>query len=119
MPGRRSPRRITYPEAAADDVRRLFRQDRALGLVVLQRLTDLAKGALTGEPLEQRPSADLADCRKIYVGTTGGRPTHRIVYRDVAGPVVEVIEVVAVGPREGLAVYLEAAERLGRRSPTP
>lgn len=116
-PSRR--RRITYLEAAADDVRRLHREDPALALVVLQRLADLAKGRLDGEPLERRPSADLSDCRKIYVGRTGGRPTHRIVYRAIAGGAIEVIEVIAVGRREGMAVYLEAAERLGQGGVTP
>jgi hypothetical protein len=112
--GRPRRRRITYLAAAADDVRRLHRDDPPLALVVLQRLADLAAGRLDGEPLERRPSADLADCRKLYVGRTGSRPTHRIVYRQFDNGAVEVIEVVAVGPREGLAVYREASERLGR-----
>jgi hypothetical protein len=47
----------------------------------------------------------------------GGQPTHRIVYRQVSGGEIEVLEVIAVGPREAMAVYLEAARRLGR-SPT-
>jgi ParE-like toxin of type II ParDE toxin-antitoxin system len=110
-------RRIRYLEAAADEVRQLHRQDRALALIVLQRLTDLAKGRLVGEPLERRPSADLSDCRKVYIGRIGGRPTHRIVYRELGDGAVEVIEVVAVGAREGMAVYLEAAQRLGRTDP--
>ena len=116
--GRLRRRRLTYLPAAADDIRRLHRQDPALALVVLQRLTDLAHRRLDGEPLERRPSADLSDCRKIYAGRTGGAPTHRIVYRLLGTGAVEVIEVIAVGPRESLAVYLQAAERLGRDDPT-
>ncbi len=107
-------RRLVYLEAAAEDIRRLHRQDPALVLVVLQRLTDLAKGRLDGEPLERRVAGDLSDCRKLYVGVLGGQPTHRIVYRLVSGGIVEVLEVIAVGAREALAVYLEAARRLGR-----
>lgn len=107
-------RRLTYLEAAADDVRRLHRANPDLALLVLQRLTDLAQGRLDGEPLERRATGDLSDCRKVYVGLVGGQPTHRIVYRQVGGGVVEVLEVVVVGAREAMAVYLEAARRLGR-----
>jgi hypothetical protein len=112
------PRRLTYLQAAADDVRRLHRHDPETALVVLQRLTDLAHGRLEGEPLERRPSADLSDCRKLYAGRTGDAPTHRIVYRQIGTGVFEVIEVIAVGMREALSVYITAAERLGRREPT-
>ena len=108
---------MTYLAAAADDIRRLHRADPALALVVLQRLTDLAKGRLDGEPLERRVAGDLSDCRKIYVGRVGGQPTHRIVYRPMGGGTIEVLEVIAVGMREAMAVYLEAARRLGRTPP--
>ena len=107
-------RRLTYLEAAANDIRRLHREDPALALIVLQRLTDLAKGRLDGEPLERRVAGDLSDCRKIYVGRVGGQPTHRVVYRPIGGGAIEVLEVIAVGVREAMAVYLEAARRLGR-----
>jgi hypothetical protein len=107
-------RRLTYLAAAADDVRRLHRENPDLALLVLQRLTDLSKGRLDGDPLEARVAGDLSDCRKIYVGKVGGQPTHRIVYRQVSGGEIEVLEVIAVGAREAMAVYLEAARRLGR-----
>lgn len=107
-------RRLTYLAAAAEDVRRLHRENPDLALLVLQRLTDLSKGRLDGDPLEARVAGDLSDCRKIYVGTVGDQPTHRIVYRQVMGGEIEVLEVIAVGPREAMAVYIEAAQRLGR-----
>lgn len=107
-------RRLTYLPAAAEVVRRLHRENPDLALIVLQRLTDLSKGRLDGEPLEARVAGDLSECRKIYVGTVGGQPTHRIVYRQVSGGEIEVIEVIAVGARESMAVCLEAARRLGR-----
>jgi hypothetical protein len=107
-------RRPTYLPAAADDIRRLHRADPGLALIVLQRLTDLAKGRLDGMPLERRVAGDLSDCRKIYVGRVGGQPTHRVVYRPIGGGAIEVLEVIVVRVREAMAVYLEAARRLSR-----
>lgn len=92
--------------------RGLHRADRPLGELVLQRLTGLRAGRLDGVPLEHRPAGDLSDCRKLYVGRVGEQPTHRIVYRRHGNGVVEVLTVVAVGEREGLAVYLAALGRL-------
>jgi hypothetical protein len=59
-------------------------------------------------------AGDLSDCRKVYVGVVGGNPTHRIVYRQHSDGAVEIIEVIAVGQREALAVYLDTLRRLGR-----
>jgi hypothetical protein len=113
VPRRR--KKLTYLEAAADDIRRLHAENSPLAFVVFQRLTDLANGTLQGQPLQRRASGDLSDCHKIYVGLVGGRPTHRIVYRQLRDGMFEVIEVFAVGPREAALVYLEAIRRLGRQ----
>lgn len=65
-----------------------------------------------GQPLgEHGETGDLSDCRKIYFN----RARHRIIYR--LAPTEENparIEVIAVGARASLRVYLEAARRLGR-----
>lgn len=103
-------KRLTYLAAAAEDVRRLYLQDRRPGQLVIQRLTDLAAGRLQGQPL----GGELSDCRKVYVGIRGNQPTHRIVYRELRDGTTEIIEVIAVGEREALLVYREAVERLRR-----
>lgn len=65
-------------------------------------------GQLLGEHSEV---GDLSDCRKIYFN--GAR--HRIVYRLAPNEQAPArVDVVAVGARASLRVYLEAARRLGR-----
>ncbi|MDZ7577950.1 MAG: hypothetical protein U0904_07245 [Candidatus Nanopelagicales bacterium] len=85
--------------------------------IVIQRLVDVSKDRLSGIPLEGRASTgDLSDCFKLYVDEIGGpNPRYRLVFRllpDGQDPVR--LEAVAVGPRESLAVYVTAAQRLGR-----
>jgi mRNA interferase RelE/StbE len=98
-----------------DDIRAIHRRSEKLAVLIIEKLADLKAGRIEGQPLaELAGTGDLSDCRKIYVGLDPIRPTHRIVYRRRDDGVVEVIEVVAVGEREALAVYLEALKRLGR-----
>lgn len=107
-------RRFEVHPRVVDDLRAIRRQSEKLAVVVLTRLADLKAGRIEGRPLQDLPgTGDLSDCRKIYVGLTAMMPTHRIVYRVKDNGAVEVIEVVVVGEREALAVYLEAVRRLG------
>lgn len=113
---KRELRRVYRPGFAAD-VKAL--PTSRLQTIVLQRLVDVSKGRLQGVPLERRASTgDLGDCRKLYFDETGGRrPDYRLVYRLLPDEVHAVaVEAVAVGRREALQVYLEAARRLGRSS---
>lgn len=106
------------PEVTAD-IRAIRRGSEKLAVLVIEKLADLRSGHIEGQPLGQLPgTGNLSDCRKIYVGLDPVRPTHRIVYRQHDDGAVEVIEVVAVGERESLVVYLEALKRLGR-DPAP
>jgi hypothetical protein len=72
-----------------------------------------------GSPLGMHPIVgDLSDCRKIPFGVAASAPTRfRIVYRlrptDAAPAYAEVI---VIGRRADLSVYLEAVRRLGRTS---
>jgi mRNA interferase RelE/StbE len=107
-------RRFQVHPQVADDIRAIRRQNEKLAIVVLGKLADLRAGRVEGQPLQDLPgTGDLSDCRKIYVGLTAMMPSHRIVYRVKDNGAVEVIEVVVVGEREALAVYLEAIRRLG------
>lgn len=105
----------TYRPEFADDVRAL--PTRRLQEIVLQRLVDISKGQLQGQPLDIRArTGDLGDCRKLYFDETGGaRPDYRLVYRLLPDE-LQALEVaaVAVGRREALEVYVAAARRLGR-----
>lgn len=98
-----------------DDIRAIRRRSEKLAVLILEKLADLRAGRIEGHPLaELAGTGELSDCRKIYVGIEPARPTHRIVYRQHDDGAVVVIEVIAVGEREALAVYLEALKRLGR-----
>lgn len=109
---------LSHPE----DVRDLtIAQRRA----VVQALRDLAEGRATGKVLapaapHQRFRARLAGLRTLPVYTSAITVPDRyveacrIVYRVTSGA---VIDVVAIGPRQGSAVYKTAAERLNPRRP--
>lgn len=103
-----------HPEVA-DDLRAIRRHNEKLAVLTIQKIADLRAGRVSGDLLGVLPgTGDLSDCRKLYVGLEYGRPTHRIVYREHDDGVLEVIEIIAVGEREALAVYLTALGRLGR-----
>ena len=62
-------------------------------------------------------TGDLDDCRKIYFDEPdfGGRPRWRIVVRLLPSDVAPTtLELVAIGRRDRLYVYLRAARRLRR-----
>src|SRR4051794_8979108 len=108
-------RRFGALPEVTDDLRAIRLENEKLGTLIIQKLADLRAGRITGQPLENLPRVgDLSDCRKIYVGLEFGRPTHRILYSSHDDGVIEVIQVIAVGEREALAVYLDALRRLGR-----
>ena len=109
-----SRRFVALPEVT-DDLRAIRLKDEKLAILIIEKLADLRAGRITGQPLENLPgTGNLSDCRKIYVGLEFGRPTHRIVYASHDDGAVEVIQVIAVGEREAVAVYLDALRRLGR-----
>ncbi len=71
-------------------------------------------GHVDGVPLNDRTkTGDLRDCYKAPFGHDPLNPTHRLVYRRV-GAALEVVEVIAVGPRQDDAAYLMAGLRMDR-----
>jgi len=69
--------------------------------------------------LENNPSTgDLSDCFKVYFDENDDqKPRYRLVYRHISDTVEAVsVEVVAVGQRRIMQVYVDAAKRLGRIS---
>jgi len=84
----------------------------ALRLEALNYLVRLEASPHLGQRLAHLPgTGDLSDCRKLYFDEA----RHRIIYRllpDEKNPTE--VDVIAVGPREGLEVYTEAVRRLGR-----
>ena len=71
-------------------------------------------GQADGVPLSHRTeTGDLSDCYKAPFGHDPLNPTHRLVYRRVGGG-SEVVEVIAVGPRQEDAAHLMAGLGMDR-----
>lgn len=82
--------------------------------MALRLAVQIHDGHGDGIPLSDRTkTGDLSDCYKAPFGHDPRNPTHRLVYRRV-GDAVEVVEVIAVGPRQDDAAYLMAGLRMER-----
>ena len=108
------PSRPQFTRAAAADVHRIAATDRALAEMALRLAVRIHDGHAGGIALSDRTkTGDLSDCYKAPFGHDHLNPTHRLVYR-WAGGTLEVVEVIAVGPRQDDAAYLMAGLRLDR-----
>ncbi|TDC72618.1 hypothetical protein [Streptomyces hainanensis] len=100
---------------ALDDLRTAPARIRDLALLALQ---DLVHGEQRGARLGVRAGVDLTGHRKLYVDP---KAEWRIVYAERPAPANAThageIFLLAVGPRDGHAVYNSAAHRLGRTAP--
>jgi ParE toxin of type II toxin-antitoxin system, parDE len=81
-------------------------------LEAFQLMATLADKPLKGRELDWHPEVgDLSDCRKLYFN----KAQHRVIYHvtpNEQNPTA--VRVIVVGRRANLAVYYEAAKRLGR-----
>lgn len=108
------PARPQFTKAAAADIHRIAEADRALAEMALRLAVRIHDGHVDGVPLSDRTkTGDLRDCFKAPFGHDPLNPTHRLVYRRVGGA-MEVVEVIAVGPRRDDAAYLMAGLRMDR-----
>lgn len=105
-----------FAEGCIDDINAL--PTVTLRRIALLLLSEVVQGRRAGRPLGVRlPTGDLSDCFKVYFDEVRDiKPRYRIVYREFDdGSVLGVrVEAVAVGRRDALSVYFEAARRLGR-----
>lgn len=97
---------VVLTPAAAEDFRCL---DGSLKEPVAKQLRKLETAPRLGEHLGNRAGLDLTGYYKLYAA----KKTVRIVYRMIEQAIV--VEVVAIGKREDLAVYQEALKRLRRK----
>lgn len=97
------PYKVMLTADAADDFRRL---DGSLKEPVAKQLKKLATSPLLGEHLGNKAGLDLTGYYKLYVA----KKTVRIVYRVLEQEVI--VDVVAIGKREDLAVYQTALKRI-------
>lgn len=94
---------VTLTEDAADDFRRL---DGSLKQSVAKQLKKLETAPLLGEHLGNKAGLDLTGYYKLYVAKKSIRIVYRIIEREV------IVEVVAIGKREELAVYRTSLKRI-------
>ncbi|HEU5406692.1 MAG TPA: type II toxin-antitoxin system RelE/ParE family toxin [Nitrospira sp.] len=93
---------VTLTADAADDFRRL---DGSLKQPVAKQLKKLETSPLLGEHLGNKAGLDLTGYYKLYAAKKGIRIVYRISEQEV------IVEVVAIGKREELAVYRTSRKR--------
>jgi mRNA interferase RelE/StbE len=97
---------VVLTAAAAEDFRRL---DGSLKEPVAKQLRKLETAPRLGEHLGNRAGLDLTGYYKLYAAKKAIRIVYRMIEQEI------VVEVVAIGKREDLAVYQEALTRLRRK----
>ena len=94
---------VTLTADAAKDFRRL---DGSLKQPVAKQLTKLETSPLLGEHLGNKTGLDLTGYYKLYAAKKGIRIVYRIIEQEV------IVEIVAIGKREELAVYRTSQKRI-------
>jgi len=91
-----------FPEAK-DDILELDNRARVL---VFKQLKKIERSPELGELLGSKAGYELSRCRKMYADNK----RIRIVYRIIEDKII--IEVIAIGERDDMAVYKTASDRL-------
>lgn len=91
-----------FPQARKD----LEELDNSVRLLVFKQLKKLSASPELGELLGNKVGFDLSGCRKMYVDNK----RVRIVYRIIEDKIV--VEVIAIGDRDEMSVYENAAQRV-------
>ena len=94
---------IVLKEEADEELSKLSNRER---LLVFKQLKKISTSPELGQPLGNRGGYDLSGCRKMYAD----RKKIRIVYTFKDEEIV--IEIIAVGKRDDMQVYKDAAQRL-------
>ena len=97
------PYRVVLTADAAEDLRAL---DKSVKEQVARQLRKLETSPPLGEHLGRKAGFDLPGYYKLYAAKKASRIVYRIMELEV------VVEVVAIGKREDMAVYREAVRRL-------
>ncbi|TKB79854.1 MAG: addiction module toxin RelE [Nitrospira sp.] len=98
---------VVLTAAAAEDFRQL---DGSLKEPVAMQLRKLETSPRLGEHLGNRAGLDLTGYYKLYAAKKSIRIVYRIFDQEI------LVEVVAIGKRDDLAVYQEALKRLKPRN---
>ncbi len=93
---------LFHPDAAKE----VARLDNRVKILVLKQIKKLSKTPGLGSELGNRQGGNLSGYRKLYAD----KKKIRIVYKIVDEKVL--IQIIAIGKREGMEVYQKAAVRL-------
>jgi mRNA interferase RelE/StbE len=91
-----------FPEAESD----ILMLDKSTRILVFKQLKKIEKSPELGELLGNKAGYELSGCRKMYADNKRIRIVYRIVDEKI------VVEVIAVGERDDMAVYRVASGRL-------
>ena len=94
---------VTLTADAAEDFRRL---DGSLKQPVAKQLKKLETSPLLGEHLGNKAGLDLTGYYKLYAAKKDIRIVYSIIEQEV------IVEIVAIGKREELAVYRTSLKRI-------
>ncbi|MEA1917410.1 MAG: type II toxin-antitoxin system RelE/ParE family toxin [Campylobacterota bacterium] len=90
-----------------EDIKKDFKElGHSSTLLVLKKITQIAKNPIIGNELGNRANLNLVGCRKVYVDNK----RVRIVYKVIESKIK--VFVVAVGKRDDMAVYKKASQRV-------
>ena len=95
--------KLLFKEEVNDDLSKLSYTQK---LLVFKQFKKIEKSPQLGQLLGNKAGYDLSGCRKIYVD----KKKIRIVYQIIDDEII--VEVIAVGKRDDMDVYLKASERL-------
>ncbi len=94
---------IRFKDGVEADLREF---DNRVKKLIAKQLQKIAISPELGELLGNKAGFDLAGCRKMYVDNKRVRIVYRIFENKI------IVEVVAIGERDGMDAYENAAERL-------
>ena len=98
---------VVLTVSAAEDFRRL---DGSLKEPVAKQLKKLETSPRLGEHLGNRAGLDLTGYYKLYAAKKSIRIVYRIIDQEI------LVEAVAIGRREDLAIYQEAFKRVKHKA---
>ena len=93
---------LFHPDAAKE----VARLDNRVKLLVLKQIKKLSITPGLGSELGNRHGINLSGYRKLYADKKKIRIVYKIVYEKV------LVQIIAIGKREGMEVYQKAATRL-------
>ena len=95
--------KLLFKEGIDQDLSKLSHSQK---LLVFKQFKKLEMSPELGQLLGNKAGYDLSGCRKLYVDKKKIRIVYQIINNEI------IVEVIAVGKRDDMDVYLNASERI-------